>query len=315
MDENKKLWVTGGRGFVGRRVARAFSERGWSVAALGRGEWTDHSEWGVQTWHESPVSQAALAALLETAGIPDAVFHAAGSGTVAQAVTQHREAFEDTVTSAFDVLEFLRLNSPDTVLVYPSSCAVYGQASVLPTPEDTPAAPVSPYGSHKAAVESLLDQASKTFGLRSGIIRFFSIYGPGLRKQIFWDLSRKVVQRDEVVTLGGTGLETRDFIHIDDAVELISVVIERVASVAPGSPLVVNGGSGRSVSIARVAELVVDALDAPTSIEFSGVQRPGDPSHYEADMKRAATLGFAPTRTIEEGVREYCEWVLRSAPA
>ncbi|MGH2806405.1 MAG: NAD-dependent epimerase/dehydratase family protein [Actinomycetota bacterium] len=314
MNEESLLWVTGGRGFVGRRVARAFAARGWTVSGLGRGEWTDHLDWGVQHWLSSSVSDAALDTWLEATGRPDAVFHAAGSGTVAQAVARHREAFADTVTSAFDVIEFLRTKAPEAVLVYPSSCAVYGQAT-LPTPESAPLAPVSPYGSHKAAVESLLDRASTTFGLRSAIIRFFSIYGSGLTKQIFWDLAQRILQRDEVVTLGGTGLETRDFIHIDDAIELIDVSIRSVASSSPGSPLVVNGGTGRSVSIADIARLVVASMDASTRIEFSGVQRPGDPSHYQADNSRAASLGFRPSRAIEEGVSEYCEWVARTAPA
>src|SRR4030095_13057401 len=82
--------------------------------------------------------------------------------------------------------------APAAILIYPSSAAVYGVVKQAPIGESSPIAPVSPYGLHKAMAEELCSTQSKHFGLRCAIVRFFSVYGPGSRKQLLWDLAQKI---------------------------------------------------------------------------------------------------------------------------
>lgn len=305
---DRLLWVTGARGFLGRHVSRSFSETGFQVAGIGRGDWSDHAHWGIDTWVEASVVETSLAGLMRQTGRPDIVFHAAGTGSVHDSFVHHRRSFQDTVVSTFELIEFLRNSAPRCTVLYPSSCAVYGQALVQPIPESAAVAPVSVYGAHKAAAEALLQTAAVNFGLPVGIIRYFSLYGQGLRKQLLWDLGRRLIGGESPIRLGGTGAETRDLLHIDDAVLLAALVAGRCTG-EEARPLIVNGGSGRDISVAAIADLVSNNISPGTTVEFTGDQRPGDPTHYQASIERAQTLGFSPRWDTREGITDYCRWL------
>lgn len=300
------LWVTGARGFLGRHVAREFSSHGYTVEGTGRSEWVDHDEWGLRTWISAPVSFDSFERLRKVSGLPDLLFHAAGTGTVGASESDPQSSYEDTVESTRSTLDWLQANSPDTILIYPSSCATYGVAE-SPTPESARRSPISTYGKHKLEVEELCAKSQK-LGLRYGIIRYFSVYGAGLRKQLLWDLARKA-RTSGSVTLGGTGSEKRDFLHVSDAARLARIVSEHLLDQST-STITLNGGTGRATTIQRVAELMIEALPYPAQLHFNQVMRPGDPTIYEADTTMATSLGFIPARTIEVGVSEYADWVV-----
>ena len=301
----KKIWVIGANGFIGANVSRAFSDAGWEVVGLGR---RDAEGLPVSDWVTTEVSRTALSAVLDRHGFPDVLFHAAGSPTVGSAQSDPSAALRDTVGTAEEVLAFIGDASKETVFLYPSSCSVYGSVSRVAIPEETPVAPVSRYGEMKARVENACEEALATAGTRYGVIRYFSVYGRGLRKQLLWDIARKARQHG-VVELAGTGEETRDFLHVDDAARLALRVAERLSSDLSTTSVVVNGGSGRATSIAEVATLMVSHMPTPAAIEFSGQTRFGDPMHFCADTARARSLGFHPQRSLADGVSDYAGWV------
>ena len=123
--------------------------------------------------------------------------------------------FQRTVGSTAALLEYIRVDCPGAALVYPSSAAVYGHAVQLPMQEDGPLRPVSPYGVHKKFAEDLIRSHCVMFGLRASIVRLFSIYGEGFRKQLLWDACRKLLAGER--EFFGIGDETRDWLHVDDA--------------------------------------------------------------------------------------------------
>jgi len=300
-------WVTGARGFLGRHVARHLRAEGWQVLGVGHGEWTreDAEIWGVATWREAEIDLRTLLDLAATSGPPELVFHAAGSASVSYSLEHPFLDFQRTVATTGLVLEALRTAAPGALVVYPSSAAVYGVTGKGPIVEATPIDPLSPYGVHKAMAEQLCLTYRKHFGLRSAIIRYFSLYGPGLRRQIVWDLAQKITAKSTEVALDGTGDETRDFLHVEDAARMVPLV----ARMTGHEPMVVNGGSGHAVSIRELAGVVAGELGEHTVIRFSGERRPGDPPYYQADVARLAELGFAPGWTLQEGVRDYLAWV------
>lgn len=213
---DKTVLITGAAGFIGRYAAYEFSRNGWYVSGIGWGEWPDCNSYGLSAWNNSDVN---ITSLLEFADKPDVIVHCAGGASVGFSVEHPAADFDMTVRTTSHVLEFIRLHSPATRLVYPSSAAVYGQVKNLPITEDTPLNPMSPYGLHKQMAESLCQLYSLQFGVLSAVVRLFSIYGNGLHKQLLWDACQKFSSGKNIFF--GTGKEVRDWLHVEDAARLL----------------------------------------------------------------------------------------------
>lgn len=297
-----RVLITGAHGFIGRHVARRFAESGRYVVGLGHGSWSPEEVrlWGLSEWHSGDISFDSL----ENAGSsPDVIVHCAGSGSVGYSLTHPFQDFQRSVGTIAATLEYMRLRAPEARLVYLSSAAVYGQRSADdPIPEQAPVEPMSPYGLHKMVGESLCRMYGAQYGVSSVVIRFFSVYGCGLRKQLLWDACTKASRGD--VEFGGTGEETRDWLDVTDAAELVFRSFEHAS---PGRP-VVNGGTGQSVSTRTVLDELFCSLGVQSKPKFSGVVRAGDPKHYRADVAIAQQWGWLPKVGWREGVRAYSEW-------
>ena len=191
------------------------------------------------------------------------------------------------------------------MFIHISSAAVYGNPKSLPVKEDAELMPVSVYGYNKMNSESICQMYSNLFGITACVLRPFSIYGPGQRKMLLWDLVRKFLLEDEVV-LGGTGHETRDFIHIDDVIQCVDLIINHHAGI--GSFEVFNIANGEETEVSRMAELVKSALGSSKKIVYSGQGRRGDPLHWKADISKLIRLGYKMRVALEEGVRDYVSW-------
>ena len=237
----KRILVTGANGFLGRHVSRMLAKLGYSVAGLGHGTFSqaELGAWGIDEWHEGDVT---LESLMQYENLK-AIFHCAGSGSVNFALQQPSQDFRRTVVTTSDVLEFVRSVSPSTVVVYPSSASVYGTIATMPIGEDAATLPISTYGTHKLLAEHLVKAYAHNFGAKASIVRFFSIYGCGLRKQLLWDACVKLAGGDEI--FNGTGDEVRDWLHVEDAAELLIIAMQRASPSCP----VVNGGTGTGVSV------------------------------------------------------------------
>jgi UDP-glucose 4-epimerase len=295
------ILVTGANGFLGRHVSRVAAGLGHYVVGMGHGDWTEETwrDWGLSAWHELDVT---LASLVGHAGAPDIVVHCAGSSSVGFSMEYPAQDFERTVSTTLDVLEYLRTCAPKSALVYPSSAAVYGRAATLPIAEESPLAPISPYGVHKKITEDLCQSYGRTFGTRVAIVRIFSAYGVELRKQLLWDASLKALAGD--FRFAGSGQETRDWVNAEDVARLLLIAGDHAAPDAP----TVNGASGTEVANRSILEVLFEALGAKRNPEFTGTGRSGDPERYAGDPSRAIDWGWAPVRAWDEGVREYARW-------
>jgi UDP-glucose 4-epimerase len=300
------VWVTGAHGFLGRHLCRHLSKNGFRVAGIGHGHWGtgEPSEWGIHTWEFSDIHLPALDGLEGKTAKPDAIFHLAGSGSVPMSVENPYLDFYRTVGTTLDVLEYIRLKSPRTKCIYPSSAAVYGSVRQGKIREDYPMNPVSPYGAHKKMAEILCRSYSAQYGIAVSIIRFFSLYGNGLEKQLLWDLCRKLETGEGEISLYGTGGEIRDWLHVDDAVELLLSAMEYASTKA--AP--VNGGTGIGTTIRDICEEIRRNFGSQRTFAFQGTLRDGDPRFYLADIRKAKSWGWRPRRDLRGGVREYVEW-------
>ncbi len=295
-------FVTGAAGFLGGAVAAAWVRAGWKVAGFDTAPgWAG----GCAHWITGEVHRDALTRAAGEIGAPEVMFHAAGGSSVGASVADPDGDFARTVLSVRETLAFLKAEAPDARLIYPSSAAVYGAASSESLAEMAPLKPISPYGQHKVEAELTIFSAVAAFGLHAVVLRFFSLYGPGLRKQLLWDLARRLATQPAQLELSGTGQETRDFLFVDDAVRLVGLAAG--ADAAP-SPLILNGGRGEAISVRRAAETLARALGAKTSIGFSGESRAGDPAALVADVSEARAHGFSPQVRFEEGAQRFARW-------
>ncbi len=292
MSSAKVALVTGAAGFIGGKVRLALIADGYEVVGAGR---------------STPFAELSLAQLSSLAAPPSLIVHCAGGSSVGQSVEAPLADFAKTVPPLAEVLEYLRTRAAGGRLVLLSSAAVYGSAPIQPIPEEAPLAPVSPYGWHKRICEELCLSYARNFGVSSAIVRLFSVYGPGLRKQLLWDACKKALSGER--RFQGTGEELRDWLHIDDATALILTA----AGVASPQVPIVNGGTGAATSVASVVGQLFSALAAGAPEFVGGIGRAGDPQKYLADISRARSFGWAPHVDVSSGISEYARWFRQQA--
>lgn len=301
---NYKMLVTGAYGFLGRHTAKYFKALGYEVYALGHGFWRqfEQGEWGVDHWLQGEVT---LTNLLKLDIKFDLIIHCGGGGSVAFSMYEPMKDFQRSVQSTLAVLEYMRLHNSDAKLIYPSSPAVQGVHADMPIKEDDNCKPVSPYGVHKKISEDLCLSYIDNFSLNVKIIRFFSIYGDYLKKQLLWDAANKLMDDSKPAIFWGTGSETRDWIHVDDAVSLIAIVSKK-----SNIPRIINGGTGKKYTINETLKILRHALGTDKHFTFNLKVRDGDPKYYWSDITKATAIGWEQSVTFNDGVRRYAKWFM-----
>ena len=298
------VFVSGIRGFLGQAVARRARADGFRVCGVDWSRTPADIEGDVDEVRSSAVTTGSLTSMIEEHGAPDVFVHAAGSGLVGASWADPLNDFECNVATTACALDVLQRLAPEAVFVLPSSAAVYGNAGRVPIAEHCPTVPISPYGNHKLMAEELCRQATGMFGLRTVAIRFFSLFGPGLKKQLLWDIATRLSRTPGELVLSGAPQASRDFLFIDDAVGLIF----KAASYCPPQGCLVNGGTGVGTTIETLAQMLIDRLAPGTALSFDGEVRHGDPVHLVADTGKTAAFGFTPACSLPEGVDQYVSW-------
>ena len=177
------------------------------------------------------------------------------------------------------------------------------------TPEMSPFLPGSVYAATKASQELLVTVAAKAMGVRSTILRFQNVYGEGqsLRNpytgiiSIFYNRARQGLD----IPIYEDGLESRDFVHLDDVV----AALQRVLECELPHGMVVNVGSGTPTSVHALASSLLAAAGLDVPVRITGQYRLGDIRHCFADIGRLAQyLGLTPAMSLESGLGRFCTW-------
>lgn len=316
------ILITGAHGFIGKHLSQALASQGHGVCGLGHGTWpaSEATAWGVSHWLNGDVLPGNLRLLQRQAGRPDIVFHLAGGSSVGAALANPREDFFRTVASTAELLEWLRLDAPEARLVAVSSAAVYGAGHTGPIAEDAALTPFSPYGHHKRVMEELCRSYAASYGQQVLLARLFSVYGPGLKKQLLWDVCSRLASMSALgvagtpLHLGGSGEELRDWTEVRDVVRALAML----APSASPAVEVVNVGTGVGSTVRDVVShlLAHGPFGRQASmLQFSGQSRPGDPFALVAHAARLRSLGFEWRIALDQGLHDYSRWFGEQAAA
>lgn len=299
-----RVVMTGGLGFIGRNLAMYLRrvEKDVTLVAVDWFEGASDSEKAL--FDEVYIGCFANDDMLELYRGADVVVHLAAYTTVQDSIDNPLRSFDNNVVKTQKMLEFLRLNAPDTKVVFASTGgAIIGDYDGA-IHEQVPANPLSPYGAHKLAVEGLLSAYRGSYGLRSASLRFSNVYGPhSWRKTSVISAFCKMYFQQGRLKINGDGLQTRDYIYVDDISDAITRVIRR------DGQGVFQLGTGKGTSILEIANIFL-SHDRAREIELIHAEAmAGEVRHNRADISRARReLGFAPAYTLSRGIPKTLKW-------
>jgi UDP-glucose 4-epimerase len=307
MNQNKTILITGASGFLGTWMADEAAKVGYTLIGIDlRAPMRPHLWAGFAT---SSLETVDLIQLMQGRTL-SAVCHLAGGASVAASVSDPYGDFATLLPGTARLALYLIKVQPQARLFVFSSAAVYGNPQTLPITETTSVFPVSPYGIHKATAEALLYHYSRVFPLSVTIFRIFSVYGPGLRKQMIWDVSQRALtafkEGKKRITLFGTGHESRDFIYVEDLCEAVLTVMDHQSQ---EKIEFYNIASGVESTISEVAECLIRHLQVGVDVDFNGVLPKGDPVNWRADITRLLQLGFRPQYSLDCGLEQAVTWI------
>jgi UDP-glucose 4-epimerase len=239
----------------------------------------------------------------------DAVFHLAGRAEIPPSLDDPVADLEANAVTTLRILAELRRARRRPVLVHASSAVVYGRPLREPMDEEHPLRPASPYGVSKLASEQYVRLAAELHGLSTVSARVFSVYGPGQRKQVVYDLAMRLLTGKRPLHVDGRPEVARDFVFADDAARACVVL----AQAAPGRGEAVNIATGRPTTLGELAHALLIALGLDTEICFSGGERPGDQIRMVGDPSRARALGIDCPTSVGDGLRATAPWLIEVA--
>ena len=308
-----RILITGSRGFVGGSVGRFAARAGHEILGLGRS--TQPPRGWPGAYAQADVVHSDLSGLVRDFA-PDLLLHAAGTASVSASLQSPLDDLRAALMTWANTLEGVRRSGARPLTLFPSSAAVYGDLSGPPAREETPLAPISPYGFHKAACELLAREYAECFGLRVVVCRLFSLFGPAQRRLLVWELYRQLAGPDATVWLQGTGAEVRDYLHVDDAAAAFLQLADGLRrETSPGIFQVLNVASGEPADVLGLAEQLRARVAPHKELRCRGLTLPGDPRAWRADISRLRALapGWQPRPLADSLARCVAEWQNDSA--
>jgi UDP-glucose 4-epimerase len=232
------------------------------------------------------------------------VFHLAGQPGVRSSWGKEFARYTDNNIRSTQLLLEAAKGLKLTKFVYASTSSVYGDTDDLPMREEGGTRPISPYGATKLAAEHLCHLYWKAFGVPTVSLRFFTVYGPRQRPDMFFHIFMRALLRGDQVPLYDDGEQTRDFTFCADIVDGTLA-----AAFYPGQGEVFNLGGGAEVSILNVIALVETMSGRKANLKRFDRQK-GDVRHTKARLDQAKSkLGYAPKVGLEQGLTEEWNWI------
>ena len=285
-----RVLVTGGSGFIGRRVVRALLDGGNEVTSADRHEFADDRV-------QSVVGDLCDPAVVTQAIQPgtDAIIHLAAVTSVVQSMADPVGTYKLNVAATASLLERARQVGVRSFLLA-STNAVTGNVGKATINESVPLRPLTPYGATKAAGEMLLSAYVASYGMHGAALRFSNVYGPGMEsKDSFIPRLMRAARDGTGVQVRGDGSMLRDVVHVDDVVAGLLLAWRA----GHHGPLIL--GSGHSVSVNEMVDAARVVTGAPIPVEYVPVG-PGEMPAVIIDISAARALGYEPGHDLKAGI-------------
>ena len=290
--------VTGGAGFIGSHLVDALLDAGHAVTVvddLSRGT-REHVGAGAELLEVDITTPALLDAVVTTR--PEVVFHQAAQIDVRSSVRDPLSDAETNVLGTVNVLRACAAAGVRRVIFASSGGAVYGDTDVIPTPEDAPCRPESPYGTSKVCAELYAATFQRVQGLESVSLRYANVYGPrqdphGEAGVVAIFTTRLLA--GETAVVNGDGAQTRDYVFVDDVVRANLCAID-----AP--PGAYNIGTATETDVNHLFERLCAVIGVDVAARH-GEAKPGEQRRSCVAVQRAAEeLGWAPAVSLDDGL-------------
>ncbi len=296
--------VTGGAGFLGSHLVTRLLEKEWRVRVV-----DDLSSGALRNIasvkDDISMKKANIldrAALEKAMAGSDVVFHLAAKVSAAESMEKPELYARVNIAGTVNVLEAASKEEVGRV-VFQSSAAVYGEEKSLPKKESSPLVPASPYAVTKLLGEALCQVYKDREGIETTVLRTFNIYGP--RQDPKSPYASVIPKFLDALSHGrrpivyGDGRQTRDFIHVDDAVNALHLAATKKGAVGE----IFNIASGKQTSVLELLDVMKKAGGWDVKPKFEA-ERPGEVRHSYASIDKARNnLGFRPKVTLNRGIK------------
>ena len=307
-----KALVTGGAGFIGSHMVDRLLGEGYDVKVI------DNLRCGTTknvTQHiGSPRFEFVETDMTDQAGVLDAVkgchvvFHFAAQATIQHSIDNHYGDLNENVYGMVNLLEAMNIHKVKN-LVFSSSSAIYGAASVIPTPESYMPTQTSLYGASKISGEAFAQAFGEFSGTRTWAFRFANVVGERCRRGVIWNFVHKLLDNPKKLEILGDGKQSKEYVHVSDVVEGM------LKAYKSGPPQSYNVGHPTQTTVDEVADTVIDemGLTDVTKVHAGGKQGwTGDNPNCVLSIERLKSLGWSPKVSSDEAIRRTARWTLEN---
>lgn len=306
-NRSERILVTGGAGFIGSHIVDRLMDTGNEVIVFDN--FSSGNMEFIEPHFEKPNFKLIKGDLLKTEEIDEAckgidlVYHVAANPDVKLGAVDTKVHFDQNITATYNLLEAMRKNNVPNI-VFTSTSTVYGEAEVIPTPEEYgPLVPISLYGASKLACEALITSYSHTFDMRSWIFRFANIVGDRGTHGIIVDFIQKLRDNPQQLEILGDGKQSKSYLHVSECVKAIMFVVNNSNEAVN----IFNVGSEDTINATEIGEVIVEEIGLE-NVEFTytGGNRgwKGDVPRMLLGIEKLKTLGWNVEYSSARSVRE-----------
>jgi len=303
--------VTGGAGFIGSHLAKRLADDGYHVRVI-----DNFLSGKIENLAQCDKSKVAVirldlvnhAKVIKEVKDADVVFHFAADPDVKSSWENPDSHYKNNVEATYNVLEACRFNKIKK-LVFASSSVVYGEAKVMPTPEDyTPLDPISIYASTKLACEAMINGYVRSFGLQALLFRPANIIGSGGTHGVILDFIRKLKDNPKELEILGDGTQQKSYLHVSDFIEAVMISYRHFVDNSLDLEIY-NVGSYDSTNVKEIAKVVIDEMGLKkvnikfTSAVAGGRGWVGDVKVMLLAISKLVSLGWSPSLSSQGAVK------------
>jgi len=309
-----RVVVTGGAGFIGSHIVDRLLADGYSVTV-----WDNFLAGTVENLKQHDGDKRLKVVNIDIRHVDsvgkllkgqEVVFHLAAHANIRASLVDHRADLDHNIIGTLNILEGM-LEHGVRDLVFASTSAVYGKASVIPTPEDYGPVQTSLYGASKLACEAYAEAYTQFAPIKFWGFRFVNVVGERCRRGVVWDFIHKLRRNPIELEILGDGRQSKEYLYVKDCVDGIMIGYEKTSD----SINIFNLGLEEQTSVDRVADIVIEEMKLANVVRrYTGGPRGwvGDNPVVHLSVDKMKKIGWEPKVSPEEAIRRTARWTMQN---